>query len=79
MHEGEHLFAVERLVVSPSAGVLVPRKSLTDGVRINVGDVLGMVGDHEVRSLFDGVLQNFISVEGERVTAHQPIAWLRTI
>jgi len=38
-----------------------------------------MVGDHEVRSLFDGVLQNFISVEGERVTAHQPIAWLRTI
>ena len=79
LHEGEHLFAVERLVVSPSAGVFVPRKSLTDGVRINVGDVLGMVGDHEVRSLFDGVLQNFISVEGERVTAHQPIAWLRTI
>lgn len=79
LHEGEHLFAVERLVVSPSAGLFTPKSSLQDGARISVGDVLGMVGDHEVRSLFDGVLQNFISVEGERVTAHQPIAWLRTI
>ena len=79
LHEGEQLCAFERFVVSRSAGVFVPRKSLTDGVRINVGDVLGMVGDNEVRSLFDGVLQNFISVEGEIVTAHQPIALLRTI
>ena len=79
LHEGEHLFAVERLVVSPTAGVFTPKNTLLDGTRISVGDVLGMVGDHEVRSLFDGVLQNFISVEGERVTAHQPIAWLRTI
>ena len=79
LHEGEHLFAVERLVVSPTAGVFTPKNTLADGTRISVGDVLGMVGEHEVRSLFDGVLQNFISVEGERVTAHQPIAWLRTI
>ena len=41
--------------------------------------LLGMVGEQEVRSLFDGVLQSFISVDGERLTAHQPIAWLRTI
>ena len=41
-------------------------------------DVLGMVGEQEVRSLFDGVLQSFISVDGERLTAHQPVAWLRT-
>ena len=79
LHEGEHLFAVERLVVSPSAGVFTPLSSLHDGSRIKVGDVLGMVGGNEVRSLFDGILQNFISVDGERVTAHQPIAWLRTI
>jgi [acyl-carrier-protein] S-malonyltransferase len=59
--------------------VFTPKSSLKDGTLISVGDVLGMVGGHEVRSLFDGVLQNFISVEGERVTAHQPIAWLRTI
>ena len=32
-----------------------------------------------IRSLFDGILQSFISVDGERLTAHQPIAWLRTI
>lgn len=79
LHEGEHLFAVERLVVSPSAGVFTPITTLTNGTPISVGDVLGMVGNHEVRSLFDGILQSFISVEGERVTAHQPIAWLRTI
>jgi len=59
--------------------VFVPNKVITNGARINVGDVLGMVGEQEVRSLFDGVLQSFISVDGERLTAHQPIAWLRTI
>lgn len=79
LHEGEHLFAVERLVVSPGAGVFVPNKKVANGSRINVGDVLGMVGELEVRSLFDGILQNYISVEGERLTPHQPVAWLRTI
>ena len=79
LHEGEHLFAVERLVVSPGAGVFIPNKDVANGRRISVGDVLGMVGDQEVRSLFDGVLQNYISVEGERLTAHQPVAWLRTL
>jgi [acyl-carrier-protein] S-malonyltransferase len=76
--EGEHLFAVERLVVSPSAGVFVPRGDLAPGSRIETGTSLGLVGDHEVRSAFDGVLQAFIAVDGERVTSRQPIAWLRT-
>ncbi|MEY2416247.1 MAG: [acyl-carrier-protein] S-malonyltransferase, partial [Ilumatobacteraceae bacterium] len=44
-----------------------------------VGDVLGQVGDTEVRSPFAGVLQNYIAVDGERVTMRQPIAWLRTV
>lgn len=79
LHEGEHLFAVERLVVSPGAGVFVPNAKIANGARISVGDVIGMVGDQEVRSLFDGVLQNYISVDGERLTPHQPVAWLRTI
>jgi len=78
LHEGEHLFAVERLVVSPGAGVFVPNKSIAVGQRISVGDVLGQVGGMEVRSLFEGVLQNFISLDGERLTPHQPVAWLRT-
>jgi [acyl-carrier-protein] S-malonyltransferase len=76
-HEGEHLFAVERLVVSPAAGVFTPTGQLSNGDLITVGHVLGNVGEHEVRSPFAGVLQSYIAVEGERVTPRQPIAWLR--
>ena len=46
---------------------------------LTVGDLLGQVGDTDVRSPFAGVLQNYIAVDGERVTMRQPIAWLRTI
>jgi [acyl-carrier-protein] S-malonyltransferase len=76
--EGEHLFAVERLVVSPSAGVFTPINSISVGSTIVVGTVIGTIGEVEVRSPFAGVVQNFIAVQGERVTTHQPIAWLRT-
>ncbi|MGH9270408.1 MAG: hypothetical protein ACRDZ2_03975, partial [Ilumatobacteraceae bacterium] len=76
--EGEHLFAVERLVVSPAAGVFRRAAHLDDGTMIEVGAVLGHVGDHEVRSPFAGVLQSYIAVETERLTARQPVAWLRT-
>jgi [acyl-carrier-protein] S-malonyltransferase len=77
-HEGEHLFAVERLVVSPAAGVFTPVGGLEGGTMLSVGDVLGHVADREVRSPFAGVLQSYIAVEGERVSARQPIAWLRS-
>ena len=77
-HDGEHLFVVERLVVSPAAGVFVQRKEVVDGSRIEVGTVLGHVGDVEVRSPFAGILQNFIAHEGERLTMREPVAWLRT-
>jgi [acyl-carrier-protein] S-malonyltransferase len=76
--EGEHLFAVERLVVSPGAGIFTPIGSLADGSPISVGSVLGHVGDIEVRSPFAGVLQSYIALPTERVTARQPIAWLRS-
>jgi len=76
--EGEHLFAAERIVVSPAAGVFTSVGDLADHTRITVGTVLGHVGDAEVRSPFDGVLQSYIAVEGERVTLRQPVAWLRT-
>jgi len=78
-HEGEHLFAVERLVVSPASGVFVPLASVQPGHRISIGQTLGMIGDIPVVSVFEGVLQAFIAVDGERVTLRQPIAWLRTI
>lgn len=75
--EGEHLFGFERLIVSPAAGIFTPNAFATNGL-IDVGTVLGHVGEHEVRSPFRGVLQSFIAVDTERVTPRQPIAWLRT-
>ncbi len=78
-HEGEHLFAVERLVVSPAAGPFTPIGGIGNGDVVEVGTVLGHVGDIEVRSAFDGVVQSYIAVDGERVTLRQPIAWLRTV
>jgi [acyl-carrier-protein] S-malonyltransferase len=77
-YEGEHLFAVERLVVSPAAGVFTPIGGLEGGTVISVGEVLGRVADQDVRSPFAGVLQSYIAMEGERVTLRQPIAWLRS-
>ena len=77
--EGEHLFASDRLVVSPAAGVFTPVGGIGDGTVIEVGTVLGHVGDTEVRSPFAGIVQSYIAVEGERVTLRQPIAWLRTV
>ena len=77
--EGEHLFASERLVVSPAAGVFTPLADITDGMSITVGTVLGHVGEAEVRSPFAGVLQSYIALHGERITLRQPIAWLRTV
>ena len=76
-HEGEHLFATERLVVSPAAGVFTPAGTIETGTSITRGTVLGMVGDVEVRSAFAGEVQGLLALPGERVTARQPIAWLR--
>ena len=77
-HEGEHLFAVERLVVSPASGVFTPIATIQAGDRISIGQSLGSIGDIPVVSVFEGILQSFIAVDGERVTLRQPIAWLRT-
>ena len=78
--EGEHLFAIERIVVSPAAGVFdAGAGGSPTGRTSSVGTCIGHVGDHEVRSPFAGVLQSYIAVDGERVTRRQPIAWLRTV
>ena len=76
-HEGEHLFATERLVVSPAAGVFTPSDAVSNGTEISRGAVIGTVGDVDVRSAFAGEIQGFLALPGERVTARQPIAWLR--
>jgi [acyl-carrier-protein] S-malonyltransferase len=78
VHQGEHLFATERMVVSPAAGVFLPADGVDAGLQLVPGTVLGRVGDQEVRSPFAGLLVGMLAVEGERVTTSQPIAWLRT-
>ena len=76
--EGEHLFATERLVVSPAAGIFHASDAVGVGAVVGVGHLVGRVGDHEVRSPFAGELMGVLALDGERVTASQPIAWLRT-
>lgn len=46
-------------------------------VFIEVGGLLGLVGTAEIRSAFSGTLEGVLVLAGERVTAGQPIAWLR--
>jgi len=75
--EGEHLFAVERMIVSPAAGVFSRAEEIADNAHIEIGAVLGHVGGEEVRSPFAGMLQNYIAVQGERLAPRQPVAWLR--
>ncbi len=76
--EGEHLFAAERLVVSPAAGVFTPVDDVAEGHHIERGRVLGHVAGHEVRSPFRGTVKGLLAVAGERLTRSQPVAWLRT-
>ena len=75
--EGEHLFATDRMVVSPGAGVFAPLANLGPGGGVSAGDLLGHIGVTEVRSPFAGELMGWLAVDTERVTASKPIAWLR--
>jgi [acyl-carrier-protein] S-malonyltransferase len=45
-------------------------------VRIEVGDLVGWVGDVEIRSAFSGTLGGLLVIPCERVMPNQPIAWL---
>ncbi len=83
-HQGERLYVSERMVISPAAGVFTPAGPADAGDRlaplaanIEVGDLVGSVGDVEVRSPFSGELMGMLAHAGERVQAGQPIAWLR--
>ena len=76
-HEGEHLFATERIVVSPAAGVFRPDPAVGPGTVLQAGDVLGLVGDAPVHSPFAGVIMGMLTDDGERVASREPIAWLR--
>ena len=75
--EGEHLFATDRMVVSPCAGVFTPVPDLYPGQQVAAGALLGHIGVEEVYSPFAGELMGWLAVETERVSSSKPIAWLR--
>jgi len=80
-HHGEHLYVSERMVISPCAGVFQPATAVgaaaAEGEPIEVGSVIGRIGDQEVRSPFAGCLMGMLALPGERVQSGQPVAWLR--
>jgi [acyl-carrier-protein] S-malonyltransferase len=47
-----------------------------EDVVVRVGDLVGWVGDVEVRSAFSGILGGLLVIAGERVMPSQPVAWL---
>ena len=47
------------------------------GQEISNGQLLGNVGNVEIHSPFSGELMGWIAIPEERLTASQPVAWLR--
>jgi [acyl-carrier-protein] S-malonyltransferase len=85
---GERFHMSERLVVSPKGGLFEPDAAVIglmpgpaggprEPVQIEVGGLIGLVGGSEIRSAFAGSLEGVLVLPGERVTAGQPVAWLR--
>jgi [acyl-carrier-protein] S-malonyltransferase len=89
---GETLTTSVRLVVSPATGLFEPSTlpvpapgaglrgqeppGTEPGPPVEVGALLGHVGEVEVRTPFAGRLSAFLALRGERVVAGQPVAWL---
>lgn len=76
--EGEHLFATERLIVSPASGIFEVADGVSTEMSVGVGHLIGRVGTQEVFSAFSGRIKGILAVTGERVMTSQPIAWLVT-
>jgi biotin carboxyl carrier protein len=93
LHQGEHLYMSERVVVSPGSGIFSPEASLpapgtgllpgtvdegdTPLPMVAVGDLVGRVGVAEVRTPFAGRVIRWMAADGERVQDGQPLVWLR--
>lgn len=78
-HGGEHLDTLERVIVSPVAGVFSPPPEWP--TTVTVGSPLGFVqaGADQIPivSPFNGELIDIVAVEGERLEPYQRVAWLR--
>ena len=92
LHQGEHLYMSERVVVSPSSGIFSPESSLQapgtgllpgtaddldPSSAVEVGDLVGRVGVSDVRTPFAGQVIRWLAAQGERVQEGQPLVWLR--
>jgi [acyl-carrier-protein] S-malonyltransferase len=92
LHQGEHLYMSERVVVSPSSGIFSPESSLQapgtgllpgtgddaeQPSAVDVGDLVGRVGVSDVRTPFGGQVIRWLAADGERVQEGQPLVWLR--
>ncbi len=75
-HAGEGAHISERVVIAPSSGAFEAGSELSVGSSVNVGDSVGTVGGEEARSPFSGTLMGILVMDGERVNAGQPVAWL---
>jgi len=75
---GEHLYVLERMVVTPVAGTFRGDRSIVRGAPVHAGDVVGHVGDLPIRSGFSGSFGGLLALEGQRVTPSEPVAWLRS-
>jgi [acyl-carrier-protein] S-malonyltransferase len=77
--QGEFLGAIERVVVSPSAGIFTPVADPPS--TLEAGTTLGFIEasgtSTPVCSPFGGELISIVAADGERLTTHQRVAWLR--
>jgi biotin carboxyl carrier protein len=78
---GEHITVLERMIVSPTAGIFRPDPELDGNTPVDVGVQVGVVEGPgtvvPVHSPFRGEVIGVLAHPGERLRPGQPIAWLR--
>jgi [acyl-carrier-protein] S-malonyltransferase len=85
---GEHVTITERFVIANASGLFTPVAELAylapelhaegrSAKVVAVGDLIGHIAGVELRTPFAGTMEGILVLDGERVTAGQPVAWLR--
>ena len=81
LHPGEWLAVRERVVVAPCVGRFRPSCDPRPARTLRRGDEIGVLEGPQtsvvVRSPFSGEFAGLLAVDGERVQAGEPLAWLR--
>ncbi len=80
-HSGEGISMPERIIVAPAVGRFRLTAVTYRGAFVDEGQEIGVVEgpstEAAVRSPFSGCLMGVLALEGERLRAGQPVAWLR--